>query len=145
MRSRAAGVLAACLVLSALAGCDSADPRTTAQVEAISGGRLCLVPEDPKQTSLRDCYPVEARGAPEVEVGDCVDVRIPHDAPKRGLYDLEVLHRDCHVGRAATTGFGDTIGLVGFLVALGGLGFFAAWATQRRRARRSLPPSAASD
>ncbi len=41
--------------LSVLAGCDSADSRTAAHVEAISDGRLCLVPEDPKQTSLRDC------------------------------------------------------------------------------------------
>ena len=130
-------VFVALLVL--LVSCDSADSRTTAQVEAVRDRTACLIPEDPGQGDLRDCYPLSPDDATRLKAGDCVEVRIPYDAPRRPLYDLEVLKRECHVGRAAgRNALNEVLSFVGFLAFLGCLGLVLALIG--RRVGR-LPPA----
>ncbi len=133
-------VLAVLCVL--LICCDSADSRTTAQVEAIDNDAACLVAEDPEQGDLRECYPIDGSDAAKIKVGDCIDVRIPYDAPRRPLYDVTVLDRECHLARAAGSTREDMLSLIAFVLILAGASaavvLTVRWNDRRRRA---APPS----
>lgn len=72
---RAVGVLT--LIAMATTGCDSDETNTTGTVSELPSGRLCIAPEDPKQTDLIGCYPVKDGDVQDVKVGDCVAVRLP--------------------------------------------------------------------
>lgn len=125
-----------------LVSCDSADSRTTAQVDAVRDGTACLIPEDPEQEHLRDCYPLSPGDATRFKAGDCVEVRIPYDAPRRPLYDLEVLKRECHVGRAAgTNALTEALSFVGFLAFLGCIGLVLVLIGRRVGRRPPAVPS----
>jgi hypothetical protein len=124
-----------------LTSCDSADSRTTAQVEAIQNHEACLVAEDPGQGELTGCYPIDDRDAAKIKVGDCIDVRIPYDSPQRPLYDVELLDRECHLGRAAGRTREDLLSLVGFVLVLAGASAAVILTVRwNDRRQRSAPP-----
>lgn len=92
------------LVISALAcltpvACDSADPHTTAVVDSVADRKLCVTPEDQKQTDLVGCYAVSPVDQAKLRAGMCIELRIPSqfDDKHRNevIYGLHVLHRRC--------------------------------------------------
>ena len=89
----------------ALVGCDSGDSHTTGTVEALPPGQLCLVPEDPDQTDLRRCFPLNEIDRRKVQVGDCISLTVPVEGG-RPLRAVEKLSRRCRPPEPPTSGGG---------------------------------------
>ena len=79
--------------------CDSGDSHTTAVVDSISSGRLCITPEDRQQTDLVGCFSVTPHDESKLQPGMCIELRIPNELDEKRrnhpVYGLHVLSRSC--------------------------------------------------
>jgi hypothetical protein len=92
-------MVAAAAIFIGLAGCDTANPYTTAKVNSVGPGKVCITPEDRQQADWAGCYTVSVKDAVLLRAGMCVGLRLPNPADKtrrdEQVRELTVLKRTC--------------------------------------------------